>query len=56
MGTFNETRLRAWKQQPEDFFEEAFIGVDGTLAPGDGWCKQGVALHFFERMNLNPNS
>jgi hypothetical protein len=34
MGIFNETRLRAWKEQPEDFFDEAFIDADGTLAPG----------------------
>ena len=33
MDTFNETRLRAWKQQPDDFFDEAFIDADGTLAP-----------------------
>jgi hypothetical protein len=44
MDTFNETRLRAWKEQPEDFFEEAFIDADGTLAPSDGWCKQGVDI------------
>jgi hypothetical protein len=34
MDTFNGVRLRAWKQQPEDFFEEAFIDADGTLALG----------------------
>jgi hypothetical protein len=25
MDTFNDVRLRAWKEQPDDFFEEAFI-------------------------------
>ena len=25
MDTFNETRLRVWKQQPDDFFGEAFL-------------------------------
>ena len=39
MDTFNGVRLRAWKQQPADFFEEAFIDADGTLAPTDGVCK-----------------
>jgi hypothetical protein len=34
MGIFNEARLRVWKQQPDEFFEDAFIGADGTLAPG----------------------
>src|SRR4051794_22184438 len=36
METFNETRLRVWKEQPAEFFEEAFIDADGTLAPTDG--------------------
>jgi hypothetical protein len=46
MDTFNETRLRAWKQQPDDFFKHAFIDADGTIAPSDGWCKQGVDLSY----------
>src|SRR4051794_22606430 len=28
MGIFNEARLRVWKQQPDDFFEEAFLDAD----------------------------
>jgi hypothetical protein len=46
MDTVNEARLRVWKQQPEDFFEEAFLDADGTLAPTDGWCKQGVDISY----------
>jgi hypothetical protein len=46
MDTFNETRLRVWGQQPEAFFEEAFIDADGTLASTDGWCKQGVDIAY----------
>jgi len=46
MDTFNDVRLRAWKQQPADFFEEAFIDADGTLAPTGGWCKQGVDISY----------
>jgi hypothetical protein len=46
MAIFNESRLRAWRQQPDAFFEEAFIDADGTLAPSDGWCKQGVDLSY----------
>jgi hypothetical protein len=44
MGIVNETRLRVWNQRPDDFFDEAFIDADGTIAPSDGWCKQGVDL------------
>jgi DDE family transposase len=46
MEIFNETRLRAWRQQPDDFFDEAFLDADGTLAPSDGWCKQGVDIAY----------
>jgi hypothetical protein len=46
MAIFNETRLRAWKQQPDAFFDEAFIDADGTIAPTDGWCKQGVDISY----------
>jgi Transposase DDE domain group 1 len=46
MDTINATRLRVWKQQPDDFFEHAFIDADGTIAPSDGWCKQGVDLSY----------
>jgi hypothetical protein len=46
MDTFNGARIRAWKEQPDDFFEEAFIDADGTIAPSDGWCKQGVDISY----------
>jgi hypothetical protein len=46
MAIFNESRLRAWKEQPADFFEEAFIDADGTMAPSDGRCKQGVDISY----------
>jgi hypothetical protein len=46
MDTFNETRLRVWRQQPEGFFDEAFLDADGTIAPSDGWCKAGVDIAY----------
>ena len=46
MEVFNETRLRAWKEQPDGFFDEALIDADGTIAPTDGWCKQGVDIAY----------
>jgi hypothetical protein len=42
----NQARLRVWKQQPDDFFDEALIDADGTIAPSDGWCKQGVDIAY----------
>ena len=46
MEAFNRARLRAWARQPADFFDEAFLDADGTLAPTHGRCKQGVDLAY----------
>jgi len=42
----NECRLEVWRQQPESFFEEAFIDADGTLAGTTGECKEGMDLSY----------
>ena len=54
MDIFNQTRLRAWKQQPDAFFDEAFIDADGALAPSDSWCKQGVDIAYDGTWGYHP--
>ena len=54
MEIFNQVRLRVWKQQPEDFFDEAFIDADGTLAPTGGVCKQGVDIAYDGTWGYHP--
>ena len=44
MDAINETRLRVWAQQPDEFFEEAFVDADGTMVPTDAECKEGVDI------------
>ncbi len=46
MDVINQTRLRVWKQQPDSFFEEAFIDADGSLAPTTGECKRGMDMSY----------
>src|SRR6516164_8596547 len=46
MGAINRVRLRVWSQQPEDFFPEAIIDVDGTVVGTDAECKQGVDIAY----------
>jgi hypothetical protein len=46
METINQARLRVWAQQPEDFFREAIVDVDGTIVGTDGECKQGVDIAY----------
>jgi hypothetical protein len=54
MEIFNETRLRAWAQQPDGFFEEAFIDADGALAPSDACCKEGVDIAYDGTWGYHP--
>jgi Transposase DDE domain group 1 len=54
MDTINGTRLRVWKQQSEDFLGEAFLDADGTLAPSDGWCKEGVDIAYDGTWGYHP--
>ena len=54
MDIFNEARLRVWKEQPADFFDEAFIDADGTLAPSGGCCKDGVDIAYDGTWGYHP--
>ena len=54
MDIVNEVRLRAWSQQPDAFFDEAFLDADGAVAPSDGWCKQGVDIAYNGMWGYHP--
>jgi hypothetical protein len=42
----NRARLAVWKVQPEGFLKEAFVDVDGTIAPTLGECKEGMDISY----------
>ena len=42
----NKVRLKVWKQQQPEFFDEAIIDADGTIAPTTGECKMGMDLSY----------
>jgi hypothetical protein len=44
MDAINRTRVRVWAQQPAEFFDEAVLDVDGTLAATGAECKQGIDI------------
>ena len=46
LNGINQARLQVWKRQPSEFFEEAVLDADGTLAPTTGECKQGMDVTF----------
>ena len=46
MEAINETRLKVWRQQAPEFFQQAIIDADGTIAPTFGQCKQGMDISY----------
>ena len=54
MAVFNETRLEVWREQPQEFFEEAFIDGDGTLATTWGECKEGMDISYKGDWGYHP--
>jgi len=54
LEAFNEVRLKVWAQQPDEFFEEAFIDADGTIAATTGECKQGMERTYDGQWGFHP--
>jgi Transposase DDE domain group 1 len=51
---FDRTRLKAWKEQPPEFFDEAVLDVDGTLVATGAGCKQGVDIAYDGTWGYHP--
>ncbi len=50
----NETRARVWRAQPVEFFDEAVIDADGTLAETTGQCKEGMDIAYTGVWGYHP--
>jgi hypothetical protein len=46
MDLINDTRVPIWQQLPREFFTEAILNVDGTIAPTEGECKEGMDISY----------
>src|SRR5580698_9751250 len=46
LDDFDQIRVKVWKQQTSDFFDEAVIDADGTLVATAAGCKQGVDIAY----------
>jgi len=46
MDLINEIRSTVWKKQPAEFFTEAIIDADGTIAETTGECKEGMDISY----------
>jgi hypothetical protein len=51
---FHEVRHKVWAQQPEDFFDEAQLDMDGTLVGTSGSCKRGMDIAYDGTWGYHP--
>ena len=54
MDAINSVRVGVWKQQPDGFFDQAIIDADGTVAPTDACCKQGIDISYNGQWGYHP--
>jgi len=50
----NSIRLKVWRQQEEEFFNEAVIDADGTIAETTGQCKEGMDISYKGTWGYHP--
>ena len=51
---FHETRLKVWAEQPDDFFDQATLDLDGTLVGTTGSCKRGMDIAYDGTWGYHP--
>jgi hypothetical protein len=54
LDVFNDTRLKVWAGQPDAFFDEARIDMDGTLVSTTGECKEGMDISYKGDWGYHP--
>ena len=54
MEAVNQVRLGVWKLQRAEFFQEAVIDADGTLATTYGQCKEGMDISYKGQWGYHP--
>jgi hypothetical protein len=54
MDSINSVRVEVWKTQPDAFFAQAILDCDGTIAPTDGCCKEGIDIGYNGQWGYHP--
>jgi hypothetical protein len=54
LDLIDDTRVQAWAAQPDAFFEQATIDMDGTLTATAGECKHGMDLAYDGTWGYHP--
>ena len=50
----DEARCNVWAKQPDEFFEQATIDMDGHIVETSGECKQGMDISYDGRWGYHP--
>jgi DDE family transposase len=53
-NAIDDARLNVWKRQPHEFFDEAFIDMDGTLVITTGECKEDMDISYKGDWGYHP--
>ena len=53
-AVLNEVRVDVWREQPAEFFQEAFLDGDGTMATTWGECKEGMDISYKGEWGYHP--
>jgi len=54
LAAIDQVRMKVWRHQPAEFFAEAVIEADGTLAETTGECKEGMGISYDGRWGYHP--
>jgi len=54
MEAINQVRLGVWQRQGPEFFEQAVLDADGTLAATYGQCKEGMDISYKGQWGYHP--
>lgn len=54
LDAINRARLNVWKRQSSEFFDEAFVDMDGTLTVTTGECKEGMDISYKGDWGYHP--
>lgn len=44
--SYDEVRIGVWQRQPDPFFDQAILDVDGTITETTGQCKEGMDIGY----------
>lgn len=54
LDVIDEARLRVWAGQPDAFFAQAILDMDGSLVATTGQCKQGMDIAYDGTWGYHP--